>query len=127
MRADSASLKFQQSSERILGLTFIIIFCWVLLFRVGRKLNPFQLVAVYEGTGVSAAGGTGAFRDKLHADGFHLFLKIEVFEVLHAHGVEDVAEIAQTLDVDALSLRHTGVHHACDVAQHGLYVRVADR
>ncbi len=32
--------------------------------------------------------------------------------VVDACGVQHVAEVAQPLDVYALALRHTGVHHA---------------
>ena len=89
------------------------------------EFNPFQRLGIYQRAGVGAAAGTGAFGDELHADGLHLFLEIEVCRVLHSLRVEHVAEVAQPLDVHALALRHAGVHHAGDVAQHGLHVRVA--
>ena len=54
-----------------------------------------------------------------------MFLKIEVFKVGHAYGIERVAEVAQPSDVDGLSLFHLVVHHGGDVAQHGLHVGVA--
>jgi len=85
---------------------------------------PTQLFAVHQGAGVGAAAETGAFGDELHADGFHLLFEVEVLEVLHAGGVEHIAEVAQILDVDDLALVHAGAHHACNVAQHGLNVGV---
>ena len=42
-----------------------------------------------------------------------------------SNGVERIAEVAQSLDVDALALCHAGVHHARDVAQDGLDIGVA--
>ena len=55
----------------------------------------------------------------------HLLLKVEIFEVFYPLCIEYVAEIAQALYVDAFSLAHAGVHHAGDVAQYSLYIRVA--
>ena len=99
----------------------------VVVLGVGTKLYPFQVVAVHEGAGVClAAGKTLALGGELHADRLHLLLEVEVFELLHAGAVQRVAEVAEALDVDALAHRHTGVHHAGDVAQHGLHVRITN-
>lgn len=97
----------------------------VLVFGVGRELYPLQLLAIDEGAGVGAVALLAAFGGELHADGLYLLLEVEVLEVLHSLGVEHVAEVTQAFDVDALALAHAGVHHAGDVAQHGLHVRVA--
>ena len=112
--------------QRILRYTLVVIILRrVTVLRVGRKLDPFQLVAVHEGTGVGTVSQLRAFGDELHADGFHLLLEVEGFEAVHAYGVERVAEVAEARDVDALALCHAGVHHSRNVAQDGLDIGVA--
>lgn len=88
------------------------------------RVRPLQLLAVYEGTGEGSVAHLRAFGHKLHTHGLHLLGEVEVFEVFHAFGVKHVAEVTQSLDVDALALSHAGVHHARYVAQYGLHVRV---
>ena len=96
-----------------------------MVFGFGREFYPFQLLGINEGTGVSTTAYTGTVRDELYTDSLQLFLEIKIFEIFHTFSVEYIAEIAEAFDMDALTLGHTGVHHACDVAQHGLHVTVA--
>lgn len=53
-----------------------------------------------------------------------MLLKVEVVERFHTGGIAYVAEVAEAIDVDALALRHAGVHYAGDAAQDGLHVEV---
>lgn len=126
-RAGNAEHKRKLSQRIFLYVpvgTVTATLCRVLVFGVGREFNPFQLVAVHEGAGVGAVARLGAFGHELHTHGLHLLVEVGVGEVFHALRVEHVAEVAESLDVDALALHHAGMHHACDVAQHGLNVGV---
>lgn len=93
----------------------------VIVLRIGRKFNPFQIIAVHKGTGVGLVRQPLPFGCELHAHRLHLL--VEVRQILHALRVERSGN-SPALDVDALALRHARVHHACDVAQHGLHVTV---
>ena len=73
----------------------------VIVLRIGRKFNPFQIIAVHKGTGVGLVRQPLPFGCELHAHRLHLL--VEVRQILHALRVERVAEIAQPLDVDALA------------------------
>lgn len=79
---------------------------------------------VHEGTGVDSATEACALEYELHAPRLYLLVEVKIFEVFHACRVKHVAEISQSLDVHALALRHARVHHARNVAQHGLNIRV---
>ena len=112
-------------SQRVFHIILAVAAVGQAVGRGGREFYPLQLVAVHQRTGVSAVGEARLFGGELHAHRTHLLPEVEVIEVLHARAVERVAEVAQPLDVDALAHRHACVHHACDVTQHGLHVRVA--
>lgn len=102
----------------------VTVLCRVIVFCIGRQLYPFQAVTVHEGAGVGLVRQPLPFGRELHTHGLHLLVEVKVRQVLHALRVERIAEVAQPLDVDTLALCHARVHHACDVAQHGLHVRV---
>ncbi len=70
------------------------------------------------------AGESLSFGGKLHTHSLRLRLEVKVFKMLHAFGVECVAEVAEPFDMNALALAHAGVHQAGDVARHGLHIRV---
>lgn len=113
-------------SQRVLPIAIVVGAAGDCIFGVGRELNPFQCVAIHEGTGVHAVAQFAAFGDELDADSFHLLVEVEVLEVFHTLRVQHIAEVAQALDMDAFALCHAGVHYACEVAQYGLDIGVAD-
>lgn len=91
--------------QRILRYTLVVIILRrVVVLRVRRKFDPFQLVTVHECVGVGAVGQLRTFVDELHTDGFHLLPEVEGFETVHAHSVESVSEVVDPRDVDAFAL-----------------------
>ena len=71
--------------------------------------------------GRALAGG-----DEGDADGLDLPLRVEVLLLLHALGVQRVAERAEAVQADGLALRHIVGQHAGHLGQHGHDVGVAD-
>lgn len=83
------------------------------------KFDPFQFVAVHQGTTVIAACHFRTFGNKFNVDGFYLFGEVEILDIFYAYRVKGVAEIAQSFDMNALALCHTSVHHTGDIAKYG--------
>lgn len=84
-------------SQRIVTIFAIIgsacastTLCRVIVLRIGRQLNPLQIVAVHKDASVDLVRQAFPFGLELYAHRLHLL--VEVFEIFHTRGVERVAE-----------------------------------